>query len=94
MIYRIYTEKIGRDENVINAVSTSFDGFTLFHATGYWQGKPEATTVIEIETHDKISVRTVADKIRRLNSQQAVLVVEIESKSELRTLKSGTPSER
>jgi hypothetical protein len=83
--YRIYTECLNEDRELIEAVSGWFDAFTIFHGTGYWQGKPKASTVVEIVSDKPELVKNVAGGIRRRLKQRAVLVVEIGTESYLVT---------
>ncbi len=77
MIYRIYTET---KSNLIKLTSQFFDGFTVFEVAGYWKGKREWATVIEIHTEDVFeatAVYTLASLIKTTNAQEAVRVVAI-----------------
>ena len=80
MIFRIYTENKNLDR-VIQLASNRFPGFTLFKATGVWNGVAENSVVIEIvntgERSDRsveLIVHALAEDIRVLNEQDAVLV--------------------
>lgn len=77
-VYKIYTEDKNRDR-VINIVSQKFDGFTLYECSGFWQGNPEKSIVIEIitgckEIEEISKVRWIAEKIKEVNEQQTVYV--------------------
>lgn len=76
MIARIYTEDLMKDELVATIVSTSFDGFTMYHARGYWKGKAESSLIVEVVTplEDSYKVRAVARELRRALGQESVLV--------------------
>jgi hypothetical protein len=57
-------------------VSRAFEGFTVYEAVGYWQGKPEATTVYEIlapraRGHE---ITALAKALHYYGRQDAVLV--------------------
>ena len=81
MLYRIYTE----DKcNLASIVKKYFDSSTLIKATGYWQGQSEASTIIDIKTDDDFTetviwnpVYLLAEEIKRVNKQQAVMVLRI-----------------
>jgi hypothetical protein len=76
--YRIYTENKNR-ECIELAASKAFESFTIYSATGYWQGAKENSLVIEIiqfiaETWFQRKVNNLARVIKCFNEQQAVLV--------------------
>ena len=72
-VYRIYTE---RRENLSAIVGRFFDSATLIFGSGIWQGTNEESTIIEVvgSDVDKYQVRKLADLIRLVNEQSAVLV--------------------
>jgi len=78
-MYRIYTEDKNRSV-IFSLCSDTFDSFTVIPALGYWQGKPEDSLVIEVETEDEIAMQKLAVAIRKANQQDAVLVSKVESK--------------
>jgi len=84
MLYRIFTE---RKPNLARLASRHFDGFTLTEATGYWQGQPEPSAVIEVildgHPDDKARVYALANLIKHENLQQSVLVEILANTSEL-----------
>jgi len=86
MLYRIYTEKKNQ-ECVEQIVLGHFPvhGYTMFDAIGYWRGNKEDTLVIEVECHehDRFKIDAIASKIKTVNSQEAVLVVSIQSSARL-----------
>lgn len=96
MLYQIFTEDTGR-ENITRILDRDFQGYTLIPANGRWQGIPEPSLIAEIETTDASAVKRDAELIRKANRQQAVLVEEIPSHSELVTALDNavgeTPSE-
>ena len=89
MLVRISTER----KNVkwlCGIVGEFFDGFTVYNAIGYWQGKREKSVVIEIDTAGftstqhlllDLNIKTICAKIRGYNRQDAVLVQKIESET-------------
>jgi len=77
-LYRVFTET---KPGLAELVSKRFDGFTLVPATGYWLGEPEQSTVIEIVTDDGWSVFELAEDIKEVNGQDAVLVERIRNAS-------------
>jgi len=83
MVYRIYTENKNKEE-VADIVGQMFDGFTMYEGTGYWNGKQEASLIIEIVIDNESSrivnrteIDIVASEIKVHNNQQAVLCQEI-----------------
>lgn len=72
-MYRIYTEDKNR-KGIIACAATLFDGFTALPATGYWKGEKENALILEFDTEDANKVHALAENIRLLNHQEAVLV--------------------
>jgi len=80
MIYRIYTENINKHA-IEKLVSDFYDGYTIIEATGYWQSKKEKSLIIEILVygeHEETIINAIAVQIKKINSQQGVLVAEID----------------
>ncbi len=50
-------EQIHRD--ICKNVSSHFEGFTAWQASGYWKGQPEPCTVILIATDDVLKMLTM-----------------------------------
>ena len=81
MTYRIYTEDL-KSDLVAGIVSQYFDGFTMYHAQGYWKGTFEGSLVIEIITDNQTStaegsattIGYICKQIKRLNKQSSILV--------------------
>ena len=57
---------------VTEAVSASFDCFTLVDADGYFKGRSVATLIIKIGTDDTGSVTALANELGRLLDQEAI----------------------
>lgn len=71
-VFKLYTE----DKPVVRLVSGYFEGASLHHVTGIWQGNVEAGLVIEIlapYSSRKLALKLAAD-IALQNEQSAVLV--------------------
>ena len=83
-MYRIYTEDTNR-KGILACVSAAFEGFTVIPAQGYWKGERENSLVLEFETEDAGAVYALAESIRTLNHQEAVLVTYTPSTSKLIT---------
>lgn len=77
--YRIYTET---KPNLAELTAAWFNGFTIYHAQGYWDGKPEPATIIELIDNQidskryRAEVFALAQQIKRENSQFNVIVTE------------------
>jgi len=85
MLYRLITEN-KNSAGIVGIVSTYFDGFTVYPATGYYKGKAESALIIEIDTLDKDQKDRILDivlKIKRTNIQECVLVQRFDAYSEL-----------
>jgi len=85
MIYRILTEDKNR-KLVQDEVSRHFSGYTVYTGIGVWQGGTEKNLTIEIDTlgdDNRLAVYRIAEYIKKVNGQEAVLIQEIESKSKL-----------
>jgi hypothetical protein len=57
---------------VTDAVSASFDCFTVVDADGYFRGCSVATLIIKIATEDNISVESLGHELGQLLDQQAI----------------------
>ncbi len=57
---------------VTDAVSASFDCFTVIDAEGYFKGRSVATLIIKIGTEDTISVEMLGRSLGRLLGQEAI----------------------
>jgi hypothetical protein len=75
--FSIYTQDLNRDA-VIRLVGEEFPSSTLIAAQGVWHDTVEESLVIEIIAHEanRGAVHSVAHKIKRHNSQEAVMVIE------------------
>lgn len=85
-LYRIYTED-KNEQLIIELCNEYFDAYTLYYTVGYWKGKRELSLVIEIITEDMPQkygkVQGLANEIKILNNQEAVLITEQEILCEL-----------
>jgi hypothetical protein len=81
-IYRIYTEEKNK-KAIVNLIGRQFDSFTLQPTLGYYQGKAEKSIVIEIVGSTAVKIKRLADRIRRMNGQQSVLILRIDCNSEI-----------
>ena len=79
ILYRIYTERKNLPEIESIVTQAGFDGFTMLDAVGFWQGKAEYSLVLEFITEEDpqffhTRIVQVAETIKRINAQDAVLV--------------------
>ena len=74
-VYRLYTETVA-DVDLRPIIGRYFEGFTVYQASGVWQGQTEPATVIEIvgKASDLQSVVYLAGDIRVVNRQSCVLL--------------------
>ena len=82
MLFRLYigsNNKTHRLESkkAIAVVSKRFEGFTVSTGSGYWQGKPEKTLLVNIETSRQAKVFSLSRELCRELNQQAVGVAKI-----------------
>ena len=82
MLYRMLTEDINRDD-ILELTSNEFDGFTIYKATGYWQGVGENSLIIEVISENDIADKwqALAETIKANNKQQAVLIETMQNHS-------------
>lgn len=80
MVYRIYTEDKNRDK-ILAETSARFTGFTVIPVLGSWAGVQEASLIIEVISfaganhgYNKTAIKELAEAIKALNSQEAVLI--------------------
>ncbi len=76
MLYRIYTENKNY-EQVKKLVTQYLQGATIIKAEGLWQGQWEQSLIIETFQLFGGGVFGLADAIKKLNKQDATLVIEI-----------------
>jgi len=78
-LYRLLTEDVNR-EGISREVGKYYPGYSLIPSQGYWEGAPESSLIIEISIphEDGGRVRALAQRIRELNQQQAVLIQQFE----------------
>lgn len=77
MLFKLYigsNNKTGKleEQKAIKIVSKQFEGFTAFKGLGYWQGKPERTLIVEIETAQEKQVKVLAQTLARELKQEAI----------------------
>jgi len=57
---------------VTNAVSSSFDCFTVVDANGYFNGRSVATLIIKIGTEDSVAIEALGHELGQLLDQEAI----------------------
>jgi hypothetical protein len=76
-VHRIQTEDVNRD-GVLALLDQAFEAYTVNLSLGRWRGKSEPSLTIEVTGTTYEAVSKVAEDIRSMNSQEAVLVSEYE----------------
>jgi hypothetical protein len=76
-VHRIQTEDVNRD-GVLALLDQAFEAYTVNLSLGRWKGKSEPSLTIEVTGETYEAVSKVAEDIRSMNSQEAVLVSEYE----------------
>ncbi len=77
MLYRICTEDINQGK-IEKIVSKSYPGFTIIKGEGFWESQKEESLIIEIVTgNDDGIINDIANKIKKVNNQDAILVQKI-----------------
>jgi hypothetical protein len=89
-VHRIYTEDVDR-QAIIRITAKLFDNFTLQPTTGFFQGHPEDSIVLEIVGARESQISGLAAAIGRINGQKSVLVIALTARSKKMTLR-GRPS--
>jgi len=89
MIIRICTEDTNT-EALEALIARHFDCFALYHPVGYWKGTREQALTIEIavlpgdsELIACATARQLAQAIKTLNAQEAVLIEYLDANNEL-----------
>lgn len=85
MLYRIHTEN--RNKNwICQLISEHFSGFSIYEQIGFWQGKPEKSLCIEIDSarpSDGVKLNRICRAICGYNQQENVLLQQINSTTQL-----------
>lgn len=76
-VHRIQTEDVNRD-GVLALLDQAFEAYTVNLSLGRWRGKSEPSLTIEVTGTTYEAVSKVAEDIRSMNAQEAVLVSEYE----------------
>lgn len=82
MLYRILTEDKNRKQ-VLKLVEEKCESATVIEAKGLWRGTWENSLIIEIDDEYFKYIETLAEAIKELNKQDAVLIQEIACESYL-----------
>ena len=81
-IYRIYTEEKNK-KAIVNLLGARFESFTIQPTLGYYRGGAEKSIVIEIVGARSQKIKLLAERIRKMNGQQSVLILRLEGQSEI-----------
>ena len=79
-LYRIYTEKKNLNQ-IKTLLGKWFDAYTIIESEGAWKGDHESSIIIETIFNGEVNrkrVYAIAEEIKRLNKQDAVLITEQE----------------
>jgi hypothetical protein len=80
MLYRIFTEDKNHKQ-LERLIANYFKGFTLVKGEGFWRLQKENSLIVEIVTEDpEAKISKLAQDIKLLNKQEAVLVQKIANK--------------
>ena len=79
-MYRILTEDVNR-ESIYAILDSYVDGYTVTPSIGSWRGQRENSLAIDLVDVSRLTVVRIAESIRRENSQESVLVLEIHAKA-------------
>jgi len=81
-LYRLYTE-CKNEKVVLEIADTFFAGYTVYHAKGKWEGKEEASLILELVGNEKDGeqMEELARLIGKLNQQECVIITEQEIKT-------------
>lgn len=73
--YRIFTEGKNSDA-IFSLISDCFDGFTVYHGSGFWQNTIERNLTIEIITPENQhhTIKMICKQINAINNQKCCLV--------------------
>jgi hypothetical protein len=79
-IHRLYTEQ--KNKRVITRLlSEHFQSFTLQPVTGYYRGNSEKAIVVEIVGATPLTIRKVAEQIKKMNGQKSILTIRFPAQS-------------
>jgi hypothetical protein len=82
-IYRVYTEEKNK-KAIVHLLGTQFESFTVQPTLGYYRGRAEKSIVIEIVGASAQKIKLLAERIRKMNGQQSVLILRLKGHSEIR----------
>jgi hypothetical protein len=80
-MFRIYTEDRNRWK-VKAILNRLFGSYTLLYGIGAWKGRNEHSMIIELDGVSRVKVRQAACEIKKVNSQDAVMVQEIAAETQ------------
>lgn len=81
-IYRIHTEDKNKEE-ILEECTNMVASFACYSVTGYWKGEEEQGITLEFVLHDTVHndalIRCLAESIKHMNKQEAVLLTKTEA---------------
>lgn len=80
--HRLYTEDVNR-KSILQILNKHVKAYTVFTATGIWEGTEENSLCIELIGISFQDVATIATAIKEANNQDAVLYTAHEIKTRL-----------
>ncbi len=72
-MYRILTENMSADRIKCILMTAGVD-YTIFSCEGTWHGRPECSIIIELANVPQVVAESIAQIIKYMNCQEAVLV--------------------
>lgn len=75
-VHRVYTEQ-KNERAIIRLVSEQFENFTMQPVTGFYNGSPEKSIVVEIVGASASSIQKVAARIKKMNGQKSILTIKL-----------------
>ena len=75
-VHRLYTEQ-KNERAIIRLVSEQFENFTMQPVTGFYDGSPEKSIVVEIVGAPPLAIRKLAARIKKMNGQKSILTIKL-----------------
>jgi hypothetical protein len=76
IIHRVYTEQKNR-RAIIRLLVEQFENFTMQPVTGFYDGSPEQSFVVEIVGATTSAIRKLAARIKKMNGQKSILIIRL-----------------
>jgi uncharacterized membrane-anchored protein YitT (DUF2179 family) len=81
-VCRIYTEQKNK-RAIVQLAAEKFESFTVQPTAGYYKGREEKSIVIEIVGARATHIKSLAERIRKMNRQKSVLSLRFEAQAEV-----------